>query len=157
YTGRAHPQDVTLFKSLGIAIEDVAVAAKVYAAAQGAGLGRLVEGEDIEGQALRRFLRVNQSNGRTVLEVQAGHFAMSMEPISLFARIADPTGVARRLRELAPSVAIDGPDNAWRKAVVTFGKLWKKKRLTLTHDPEYYAEPNWSTQMNGMRGYFSRF
>jgi ornithine cyclodeaminase/alanine dehydrogenase-like protein (mu-crystallin family) len=28
YTGRAHPQDVTLFKSLGIAIEDVAVAAR---------------------------------------------------------------------------------------------------------------------------------
>ncbi|MBY0525389.1 MAG: ornithine cyclodeaminase family protein [Gemmataceae bacterium] len=43
YTGRAHPQDVTLFKSLGIAIEDVAVAAKVYAKSQEAGLGRLVE------------------------------------------------------------------------------------------------------------------
>jgi ornithine cyclodeaminase/alanine dehydrogenase-like protein (mu-crystallin family) len=43
YTGRAHPQDVTLFKSLGIAIEDVAVAAKVYAKAQAAGLGRIVE------------------------------------------------------------------------------------------------------------------
>ena len=43
YTGRAHPQDVTLFKSLGIAIEDVAVAAKVYAKAQAAGIGRTVE------------------------------------------------------------------------------------------------------------------
>ncbi len=43
YTGRAHPQDVTLFKSLGIAIEDVAVAAKVYARAQAAGIGRVVE------------------------------------------------------------------------------------------------------------------
>jgi len=43
YTGRAHPQDVTLFKSLGIAIEDVAVAAKVYARAQAAGIGRTVE------------------------------------------------------------------------------------------------------------------
>jgi ornithine cyclodeaminase/alanine dehydrogenase-like protein (mu-crystallin family) len=43
YTGRAHPQDVTLFKSLGIAIEDVAVAARVYAAAQAAGLGRPLE------------------------------------------------------------------------------------------------------------------
>src|SRR3984893_3160254 len=30
YTGRAHPQDVTLFKSLGIAVEDIAVAARVY-------------------------------------------------------------------------------------------------------------------------------
>ncbi len=43
YAGRAHPQDVTLFKSLGIAIEDIAVAAKVYAKAQAAGLGRTIE------------------------------------------------------------------------------------------------------------------
>jgi ornithine cyclodeaminase/alanine dehydrogenase-like protein (mu-crystallin family) len=43
YTGRAHPQDVTLFKSLGIAVEDVAVAARVYAAAQAAGVGKLLE------------------------------------------------------------------------------------------------------------------
>jgi alanine dehydrogenase len=43
YTGRAHPQDVTLFKSLGIGIEDVAVAARVYAKAQAAGVGRMVE------------------------------------------------------------------------------------------------------------------
>ena len=43
YTGRAHPEDVTMFKSLGIAIEDVAVAAKVYAAAQAQGLGKVVE------------------------------------------------------------------------------------------------------------------
>ena len=40
YTGRAHPQDVTLFKSLGIAIEDVAVAAKVYARRPGRGPGQ---------------------------------------------------------------------------------------------------------------------
>ncbi|HEX5273322.1 MAG TPA: ornithine cyclodeaminase family protein [Gemmataceae bacterium] len=43
YAGRAHPQDVTLFKSLGIGIEDVAVAAKVYAKAQAASIGRTVE------------------------------------------------------------------------------------------------------------------
>jgi alanine dehydrogenase len=43
YAGRAHPQDVTLFKSLGIGIEDVAVAARVYAKAQAAGIGRTVE------------------------------------------------------------------------------------------------------------------
>ena len=43
YTGRAHPQDVTLFKSLGIAIEDVAVAGRVYAKAQAAGVGRVIE------------------------------------------------------------------------------------------------------------------
>ena len=43
YTARRHPQDVTLFKSLGIGIEDVAVAAKVYARAQAAGIGRTIE------------------------------------------------------------------------------------------------------------------
>ncbi len=43
YTGRAHPQDVTLFKSLGIAVEDVAVAARVYAAAQAAGIGQTLD------------------------------------------------------------------------------------------------------------------
>jgi ornithine cyclodeaminase/alanine dehydrogenase-like protein (mu-crystallin family) len=42
YTGRAHPQDVTLFKSLGIAVEDMAVAARVYAAAQAADLGQTI-------------------------------------------------------------------------------------------------------------------
>jgi ornithine cyclodeaminase/alanine dehydrogenase-like protein (mu-crystallin family) len=43
YTGRAHPQDVTLFKSLGLALEDIAVAARVYVKAQAAGMGRLIE------------------------------------------------------------------------------------------------------------------
>jgi alanine dehydrogenase len=43
YTGRADPADVTLFKSLGIAIEDVAVAARVYARAKEAGVGRMIE------------------------------------------------------------------------------------------------------------------
>src|SRR5918912_3213185 len=43
YTGRAHAQDVTLFKSLGIAVEDVATAAKVYEKAKAAGLGRWLE------------------------------------------------------------------------------------------------------------------
>jgi len=80
-----------------------------------------------------------------------------MEPITLFARIADPAKVANRLRKLAPAVQIDGPDDSWSQAVVTFGKMWKKKRLTITHDPDYYSEPNWSKQMQGMHGYFSRF
>jgi len=43
YTARRHPQDITLFKSLGIAIEDVAVAARVYARAHAEGAGRLIE------------------------------------------------------------------------------------------------------------------
>jgi alanine dehydrogenase len=43
YPGRKHPQDVTLFKSLGIAIEDVAVAGRVYARAQAEGVGKTIE------------------------------------------------------------------------------------------------------------------
>jgi ornithine cyclodeaminase/alanine dehydrogenase-like protein (mu-crystallin family) len=43
YPGRAHPQDVTMFKSLGIAIEDVAVAARVYDKAMAQCLGRMIE------------------------------------------------------------------------------------------------------------------
>jgi alanine dehydrogenase len=43
YTGRAHPQDVTMFKSLGIGLEDVALASRVYQAALAAGVGRVVE------------------------------------------------------------------------------------------------------------------
>jgi ornithine cyclodeaminase/alanine dehydrogenase-like protein (mu-crystallin family) len=43
FTGRAHAQDVTLFKSLGIAIEDIAVAGRVFAKAQASGVGRLVD------------------------------------------------------------------------------------------------------------------
>jgi alanine dehydrogenase len=43
FTGRAHPQDVTMFKSLGIALEDIAVAAKVYAKALQTGAGKSIE------------------------------------------------------------------------------------------------------------------
>ena len=43
YPVRKHQPDVTLFKSLGIAIEDVAVAARVYARAQAEGVGRLID------------------------------------------------------------------------------------------------------------------
>lgn len=43
FTGRAHPQDVTMFKSLGIALEDVAVAGRVYQKALEASVGRPLE------------------------------------------------------------------------------------------------------------------
>jgi hypothetical protein len=78
---------------------------------------------------------------------------MAMEPMTLFARIANPAAVARLLRERAPSADIDGPDDSWRQAVISLGQ----GTITFTHDPAYYSEPNWSVQMNGMRGYFSHF
>lgn len=82
---------------------------------------------------------------------------MAMEPITLFSRIVDPVGVVQRLRELAPNVEVDGPDDNWQSAVVTFADGEDVRTLTFTHDPDYYAEPGWSGQMNGMQGYFARF
>lgn len=91
---------------------------------------------------------------------------MAQEPLTIFARIADPAAVARRLREMASTVELDGPDDAWRNAVITFWRVrrilfWrrrgKKCSLTFTHSPEYYAEPNWSRQMDGLHGYLSGF
>jgi ornithine cyclodeaminase/alanine dehydrogenase-like protein (mu-crystallin family) len=42
YPARKHPADITLFKSLGIALEDVAVAGRVYARAREEGLGQVI-------------------------------------------------------------------------------------------------------------------
>ena len=41
--GRKSDEDITLFKSLGIAVEDLAVAAHVYKIAKGAGMGRKLD------------------------------------------------------------------------------------------------------------------
>ncbi|HEV3145543.1 MAG TPA: ornithine cyclodeaminase family protein [Gemmataceae bacterium] len=43
FRGREHPEDITMFKSLGVAIEDVATAATVYAKAKEMGIGRILE------------------------------------------------------------------------------------------------------------------
>lgn len=43
YAGRMHPQDITLFKSLGIGLEDIAVAARVVTRAREKGLGRTID------------------------------------------------------------------------------------------------------------------
>ena len=41
--GRTSPSDVTLFKSVGLAIEDVAAAQHIYSKARGSGFGKFVE------------------------------------------------------------------------------------------------------------------
>src|SRR5262245_2363891 len=43
FTGRARAEDVTMFKSLGIGLEDVAVAGRVYAKAIETGAGKLID------------------------------------------------------------------------------------------------------------------
>ncbi|HEY8503126.1 MAG TPA: ornithine cyclodeaminase family protein [Gemmataceae bacterium] len=44
--GREHPHDITLFKSLGLGIEDVAVAARVVELARAEGVGREILGSE---------------------------------------------------------------------------------------------------------------
>src|SRR5262249_46785218 len=41
--GRERPDEITLFKSLGLAIEDVATAAKIYVKAKEQGIGRMLD------------------------------------------------------------------------------------------------------------------
>jgi ornithine cyclodeaminase/alanine dehydrogenase-like protein (mu-crystallin family) len=43
YSGRPHPEDITLFKSVGIAVEDVAVAGRVYARAVAGNVGTMID------------------------------------------------------------------------------------------------------------------
>jgi ornithine cyclodeaminase/alanine dehydrogenase-like protein (mu-crystallin family) len=43
YQGREHLQDITMFKSLGVAIEDVATAGRVYTNAKQMGIGKMLE------------------------------------------------------------------------------------------------------------------
>jgi len=82
---------------------------------------------------------------------------MAMEPITIFSRKADPALVAHRLRELHPSVEIEGPEGNWRRAVIHFGEGSARKTLTLTHDPASYTEPDLSRGRTGMALYFNRF
>jgi hypothetical protein len=82
---------------------------------------------------------------------------MATEPITIFSRSPDPEGVAGLLRSLNAKVQIEGPDENWSKATITTGSLWRKRQLIFTHDTAYYSQPNWSVQLNGMCGYFSRF
>lgn len=82
---------------------------------------------------------------------------MTTEPITLFAKSVDPVHVFRVLNEVSPKVQFEGGEQNWTKAVVSMG-LWRfKKRLLISHDPTHYSEPNWSNQMDGLRGYLSRF
>jgi hypothetical protein len=80
-----------------------------------------------------------------------------MEPITIFSRIAAPKKVVERLRDLCPDVIVEGPDENWSRVEVPLLIDGEEATLTFTHSAEYYSEPGWSRQMDGMRGYFSRF
>ena len=82
---------------------------------------------------------------------------MASEPITLFAKVADPVHAFRVLREIAPKLAVIGNEHNWSEAIVSTG-IWPfRKQLSVSHDPNYYLAPNLSVQLDGMLGYFSRF
>ncbi len=84
---------------------------------------------------------------------------MAYEPINLFSRRIDPRGVITALRELGLEVQVTGPEDDWEQAVVLGPKKFLRKRLTLalTHSSDYYDNPNWPRQVQGMRNYFAGF
>lgn len=82
---------------------------------------------------------------------------MATEPVTLFSKKIDPGLVIAVLRKINASFKVVGTDDAWSEIVVTTGGWLKKKRLRITHNPDYYTGQGWKLQMDGMRGYFSRF
>ncbi|WP_028104333.1 DUF4272 domain-containing protein [Pseudoduganella violaceinigra] len=82
---------------------------------------------------------------------------MATEPVTLFAQESNPGRVVEVLRNLNAKFKVVGTDDAWSEIVVTTGGWLKKKLLRITHDPDYYSGQGWKLQMDGMRGYFSRF
>jgi hypothetical protein len=82
---------------------------------------------------------------------------MAAEPLNIFAPKTDPAAVITALRKITRKVEISERDGTWHEAVITTGWPWSRKRLTVIHDPSYYSEPNWTKQMEGLRGYLSGF
>ena len=82
---------------------------------------------------------------------------MATEPVTLFAEKKNPALVIAVLRKMKALYTVIGTDDAWSEIVVTTGGRQANHRLRITHDPDYYSGPGWPLQMNGMRGYFSRF
>ncbi len=80
---------------------------------------------------------------------------MAMLPITIYSREINPELVARTLREADVVLEIDGEDAHWRIAVVRCGR--EPSTLTFKNDPDYYLDPEWPEQMEGMRQYFDSF
>lgn len=82
---------------------------------------------------------------------------MASEPVTLFAQTRNPGLVIEVLHKMNVKFKVVGTADAWSEIAVTTGGWLKKKILRITHDPDYYTGQRWQAQMNGMRGYFSRF
>ena len=82
---------------------------------------------------------------------------MINEVLTLFAGRTDPAQVIEALRRLAPDVQVESDDGGWRVATVSRSRFFRRKTLQLNNDPDYWSEPNWSRQKDGMRGFIGRF
>ncbi|MFM8271572.1 MAG: DUF4272 domain-containing protein [Gemmata sp.] len=82
---------------------------------------------------------------------------MPREAINVFSRHTDLAGIVKLLRARAPEVSVDGPDDDWRRAVVTYGRVQSARTLVFLYRPDYCSEPYWSQQMDGMRAYLALF
>ena len=82
---------------------------------------------------------------------------MANASMTIFAGRTDPAFVAETLRQMEPEVKFQGDGAEWRQAVITRSKFLRRKTLVINNDPNYYGEPNWSRQKDGMRGFIGRF
>lgn len=82
---------------------------------------------------------------------------MAAEPIVIFSHKVDPAGVLAVLRRMSPGLVVTGPEDNWTRAAIVHRRMLRRTTVTFSHDRGYYAGGDWIRQMDGMRGYFSRF
>jgi Domain of unknown function (DUF4272) len=79
---------------------------------------------------------------------------MAAEPICIYSRRGDLRGVAALLRQMAPNVRIEGPDDRWTKVVV----VGPGGALTFTHNPDLCDDNrDWGRHKHGLTSYLLRF
>jgi hypothetical protein len=82
---------------------------------------------------------------------------MPNEPINIFAARGDARGVLDHLKGLFPDAEVEAAGDTWTAVTVRLGSNGDSRALTILHDPDYYAGPDWPKQRAGMQGYFDRF
>ena len=79
---------------------------------------------------------------------------MAAEPICIYSRRGDLRGVAALLRQMAPDLRIEGPDDRWTKIVI----VGPGGALTFTHNPDLCdSSRDWGRHKLGLTDYLLRF
>lgn len=85
---------------------------------------------------------------------------MAFPPVNIFTHKRDPEGTLSRLLQLVPGATVTRRgDGSWQSVQMTWKRGWLKKPLVMTanHDPDYYSDPGWQVQKDGMRNYAGSF